>query len=137
MAKHELHNGDADLDRALDTRVDVGADDDSGSEGLRVRTLIFLQGRYGGAPNDPVVNRTEATTADESGLLETTTIRLKAASGCGHILHVGQEMGLQCTSCIRLPPHSRPLAVHRRSRAVCGRSGWRVLSTLWLRRASQ
>jgi len=73
MAKHELHNGDADLDRALDTRVDVGADDDSGSEGLR-----------------------------ESGLLETTTIRLKAASGCGHILHVGQEMGLQCTSCIRL-----------------------------------
>jgi len=102
MAKHELHNGDPDVDRPLDTRVDVGADDDSGSEGLRVRTLIFLQGQFRGAPNDPVVHRTEATTADESGLLETTTIRLKAASGCGHILHVGQEMGLQCTSCIRL-----------------------------------
>jgi len=102
MAKHELHNGDADLDRALDTRVDVGADDDSGSEGLCVRTLIFLQGRFGGAPDDPVVNRTEATTADENGLVETTTFQMKTATGCGHVLHNAQEMGLQCTSCIRL-----------------------------------
>jgi hypothetical protein len=102
MAKYEIHSGDADLGRPLDTDTTVGDDDDFSSEGLRVRTLIFLQGRFRGDPNDPVVNRTEATTADEGGLVETTTHRLRTASGCGHVLHTAQEMGLQCTSCIRL-----------------------------------
>lgn len=102
MAKDAIHSSEADIGRPLDTHTTVGDDDDSTSEGLRVRTLIFLQGRFRGQPNDPVVNRTEATTADENGLVETTTLRMKTASGCGHVLHTAQEMGLQCVSCIRL-----------------------------------
>jgi hypothetical protein len=102
MAKDENGTNDADLGRLLDGHPAVGTNDEAVSEGLRVRTEIFLEGQFRGRPEERLVDRIEATTADESGLVETTTLRMKAASGCGHVLHAAPEMGLQCTSCVRL-----------------------------------
>ena len=102
MAKDESPTNDAGLHRRSNTHETAGGDDESVSEGLRVRTIIFLEGQFRGRPQERLVDRTEATTADDTGLVETTTIRLKAAGGCGHLLHTSQETGLQCTSCVRL-----------------------------------
>ena len=102
MAKDDSQSGDTDLSRPSDTNGIGGGESESVSEGLRVRTLVFLEGRFRGQPDEPLVDRTQATTTDATGLLETTSTRFKVAAACGHVVHTGQELGLQCTSCIRL-----------------------------------
>jgi len=79
---------------------DVGnASDDVGA--IETRTIISLDGQFKGEPGEPLVNKTESTTAEE-GLVESINIKLKTASGCGHVLHTGNEAGLRCVSCGRL-----------------------------------
>jgi len=68
---------------------------------IETRTIISLAGQFKGAVGEPLVNKTESTTA-EKGLVETVNIKLKTASGCGHVLHTGNEAGLRCVSCSRL-----------------------------------
>ena len=79
-------------------------DVDNGSDvagTIETRTIISLEGQFKGEPGEPLVNKTESTTAEE-GLLESVNIKLKTASGCGHVLHTGNEAGLRCVSCSRL-----------------------------------
>ena len=79
---------------------DVGnASDVAGA--IETRTIISLDGQFKGEPGEPIVNKTESTTA-EDGLIESVDIKLKTASGCGHVLHTGNEAGLRCVSCCRL-----------------------------------
>ena len=68
---------------------------------IETRTIISLDGQFRGEPGEPIVNKTESTTA-EDGLIESVDIKLKTASGCGHVLHTGNEAGLRCVSCCRL-----------------------------------
>jgi hypothetical protein len=67
---------------------------------IETRTIISLDGQFNGEPGEPIVNKTESTTA-EDGLVEKVDIKLKTASGCGHVLHTGNEAGLRCVSCGR------------------------------------
>ena len=80
---------------------DVDAIETSSDETMETRTRIFLDGPFTGGQDEVLVDKAETTTA-ENGLIETTQIRLKTASACGHILHTGSEAGLRCVSCNRL-----------------------------------
>jgi len=81
-------------------------DIESSPHEMETRTRIFLDGPFTGGQDEVLVDKTETTSA-EDGLVETTTIKLKTASGCGHLLHTASEAGLSCVSCARL--HKEPL----------------------------
>ncbi len=71
----------------------------SDNETLETRTIIYVDGQV--RAGEPLVDKVESTDAKE-GLKETTEIRYKTASGCGHVLHTGAEAGVACLSCQRL-----------------------------------
>ncbi len=74
----------------------IGSQDD---EGMDVRTLIFLEGQV--KAGEPLVDKAELTGGGDT-YQETTTIKLKTSSGCGHVVHTAAEAGLTCLSCQRL-----------------------------------
>lgn len=102
MAKDDIQSSGNIVDEQIAGRENLNSDDSEGSsEGIETRTLIFLDGQFEGQPDEALVNKVETTNAEE-GLKETTEIRLKAASGCGCILHTGAEAAVVCLSCRRL-----------------------------------
>jgi hypothetical protein len=104
MAKDIQPNGDIvnDQDIGQENHHDdiEGQLDDAG---IQTKTLIYLAGQV--KPGEPLIDKLETTTAEEEGLQEITEIRLRTASGCGHVVHVAAEAGLTCLSCQRM---SRP-----------------------------
>jgi len=71
------------------------------SDDSEVRTFIYLDGQFKGQRDELLVNKVETTSTEEDSLVETTEIRFKTASGCGHVLHTGSEAGVACLSCQR------------------------------------
>lgn len=109
MAKDNIQRDGNTIDEQIADRENLNSDDIEGaSEGIETKTLIFLDGQFEGQPDEALVNKVETTNAEE-GLKETTEIRLKAASGCGCILHTGAEAAVVCLSCRRL--HKEPLVL--------------------------
>jgi len=101
MAKDIEVNGNIIDDQSTDWQEHNG-DTERPSEGtMETRTVIYIDGQYSGQADEPLVNKVETTSA-EDGLIETTEIKLKTASGCGHVLHTGSEAGDACLSCRRL-----------------------------------
>lgn len=107
MAKDDTQDNGNVFDDQIASQENLNGDDIEGaSEGIETRTLIFLDGQFNGQIDEALVNKVQTTDAEE-GLKETTEIRLKTASGCGHVLHTGAEAGIVCLSCRRL--HKEPL----------------------------
>jgi hypothetical protein len=103
MPEPDIQDSDSIVGKEItDSDVPGGNDVEGAFDGLRTQTLIFLEGQFKGQANEPLVNKLKTTTADERSSLETTEIRLKAAAGCGHILHTSAEAGVACLSCGRL-----------------------------------
>jgi len=100
MAKDEQNNAELPEKEATEQNDQdgdiIGSQDE---EGMDVRTLIFLEGQV--KAGEPLVDKAEITAAGDS-YQETTQIKLKTASGCGHVLHTGAEAGLTCLSCQRI-----------------------------------
>lgn len=71
------------------------------SDDTETRTFIYLDGQFKGQKDELLVNKVESTSIEEDSLRETTEIRLKTASGCGHVMHTSAEAGLACLSCQR------------------------------------
>jgi len=109
MAKDVFQDSENIFDDQIAGQENLNGDDIEGaSDGLETRTLIFLDGQFNGQIDEALVNKVETTNAEE-GLKETTEIRLKAASGCGCILHTAAEAAVVCLSCRRL--HKEPLVL--------------------------
>ena len=106
MGKDDILDSDNAVYDQTDGEQKLNGDIEGASEGIETRTLIFLDGQFMGERNEALVNKIETTNA-EKGLQETTEIRLKTASGCGHVLHTAAEAGIACLSCKRL--HKEPL----------------------------
>ena len=79
-----------------------GGDMRDASDDTENRTFIYLDGQFKGQKNELLINKVESTSIEEDSLRETTEIRLKTASGCGHVMHTSAEAGLACLSCQRL-----------------------------------
>jgi hypothetical protein len=96
-------NGDISSDKTTcpQEHIDDVEDTSDVAGAIETRTFISLDGQFRSEPGEPLVNKTESTTA-EDGLTESISIKLKTASGCGHVLHTGSEAGLRCVSCSRL-----------------------------------
>lgn len=106
MGKDDILDSDIIVYDQTDGEQKLNGDIEGASEGIQTQTLIFLDGQFQGLPDEALVNKLE-TTYVENGLKEATQIRLKAASGCGCILHTGAEASVVCLSCRRL--HKEPL----------------------------
>jgi len=107
MAKDDIHDDENLLDAQIIGRENNNGDDgdsDSGktSDDSEARTFIYLDGQFKGQSDELLVNKVETTSTEEDSLVETTEIRYKTASGCGHVLHTGSEAGVACLSCQRL-----------------------------------
>lgn len=100
MAKDEQNNVELPENEATEQNGQdgdiIGSHDD---EGMDVRTLIFLEGQV--KAGEPLVDKAEFTGGGDT-YEEKTTIKLKTASGCGHIVHTAAEAGLTCLACQRL-----------------------------------
>jgi hypothetical protein len=101
MTEDNIQTGGDAADDQIYGEQELSGDIRGASEGIETRTLIFLDGQFEGRADEALVNKVETTNA-ENGLKETTEIRLKAASGCGCILHTGAEAAVACLSCRRL-----------------------------------
>jgi hypothetical protein len=102
MAKDNICDDENSLDtQIIDPENNSGGDSEKTSDDSEVRTFIYLDGQFKGQRDELLVNKIETTSTEEDSLVETTEIRLKTASGCGHVLHTGSETGIACMSCRR------------------------------------
>jgi len=66
---------------------------------VRARTLFFLDEELN--VGDAVIDKSEAMGRGEDGFSEVTVMRLRHASGCGHVIHTAAEVGGVCGACLR------------------------------------
>jgi hypothetical protein len=66
---------------------------------MRARTLFLLEEELN--VGDAAIDKSEAMGRDENGLSEVTVMRLRHASGCGHVIHTAAELGGVCGGCRR------------------------------------
>lgn len=89
---------------------------------LQTRTLIVLDGEV--MEGQPAVDKLEATGFDDKGLKEAVLIKLKYASGCGHVIHTAAEMGGLCANprCHKIlcAECSKSHLCYRCGKPVCG-----------------
>lgn len=102
MAKEDIQDGENIIDAQIAGQENLNGSDNGDTSGdSETRTLVYLDGQFKGQSDEPLVNKVETTSTEEDSLVETTEIRLKTASGCGHVLHTGSEAGIACLSCQR------------------------------------
>jgi len=104
MAEDRIQDDENLIDAQIVEHEHINGSDieESCTDDSETRTLIYLDGQFKGQTDELMVNKVESTGSEDDAIIETTEIRLKAASGCGHILHISNEAGLACLSCRRL-----------------------------------
>ena len=103
MAEDSILGDDSIFDDQINNRKILNDGDiKDASDDTETRTFIYLDGQFKGQKDELLINKVESTSIEEDSLRETTEIRLKTASGCGHVMHTSAEAGLACLSCQRL-----------------------------------
>ncbi len=103
MPEPDIQDSENTIDKQNVEEQALGDDDIVGTcDGLQEKTLIYIDGQFHGRTNELLVNKCQTTRVEDCGSVDTTELRWKTASGCGHVMHTGAEAGVACLSCRRL-----------------------------------